>query len=181
MMANLFSRILFFKLLNWKIIGRFPSFPKYIIAVVPHTSWLDFLLGLLVRSISNEQINFLGKKELFSPLTAWFFRGLGGAPIDRSGKKGSVEAITAVFDAHDKFRIALAPEGTRKKVKKLKTGYYHIAKILKIPIVPVAFDYKNKKVVIHPVFYTSTDEIKDLVNLEKLFKGVVGFSKEKSF
>ena len=135
----------------------------------------------MVRSILNEQINFLGKKELFSPLTAWFFRGLGGAPIDRSGKKGSVEAITAVFDAHDKFRIALAPEGTRKKVKKLKTGYYHIAKILKIPIVPVAFDYKNKKVVIHPVFYTTTDETKDLGNLEKLFKGVVGFSKEKSF
>ena len=99
--------------------------------MVPHTSWLDFLVGLLVRSISNEQINFLGKKELFSPLTAWFFRGLGGAPIDRSGKKGSVEAITAVFDEHDKFRIALAPEGTRKKVKKLKNSPEELKKLSK--------------------------------------------------
>ena len=180
-MFKLFSRILFYKFLNWKITGRFPSFPKYIIAVVPHTSWLDFFLGLVVRSISNEKINFLGKKELFSPLTAWFFRGLGGAPIDRSGKQGSVEAITTIFNAHDKFRIALAPEGTRKKVKKLRTGYYHIAKNLKIPIVPVAFDYKHKKVIIHPVFYTTKDETKDLVALEKLFKGIKGFSKEKSF
>ena len=102
-MIKLFSRILFYKFLNWKITGRFPSFPKYIIAVVPHTSWLDFFLGLLVRSISNEQINFLGKKELFSPLTAWFFRGLGGAPIDRSGKQGSVEAITTIFNAIHRF------------------------------------------------------------------------------
>ena len=119
-MGNLISRFIFFKLLNWKLIGRFPTLPKYIVAVVPHTSWLDFFVGLMVRSISKEQINFLGKKELFSPLTSWFFRGLGGAPIDRLGNRGSVEAISAVFNAHKKFRIALAPEGTRKKVNKLK-------------------------------------------------------------
>lgn len=167
--------------MNWKIIGHFPGFPKYIVAVVPHTSSLDFFVGLLVRSILKEQINFLGKKELFTPLTAWFFKSLGGAPIDRSGKRGSVEAIIEVFDAQDKFRLALAPEGTRRKVKKLKTGYYHIAKKLKIPIVPVAFDYKNKKVVVHPVFNTTSNEERDLNDLEKLFRGVEGFSKAKSF
>lgn len=180
-MGNAFARLIFFKIMNWKLIGMFPAHAKYIVAVVPHTSWLDFFMGLMVRSISKEQINFLGKKELFSPLTAWFFRGLGGAPVDRSGKLGSVEAIAAVFNAHDKFRIALAPEGTRKKVKKLKTGYYHIAKKLQIPIVPVAFDYGNKKVVVHPTFYTTKNEAKDLETLENLFKGVEGFSKEQSF
>ena len=180
-MGNLISRFIFFKLLNWKLIGRFPTLPKYIVAVVPHTSWLDFFVGLMVRSISKEQINFLGKKELFSPLTSWFFRGLGGAPIDRSGNRGSVEAISAVFNAHEKFRIALAPEGTRKKVNKLKTGYYHIAKKLQIPIVPVAFDYKNKKVVVHPNFYPTQDEALDLKTLDQLFKGVEGFSKENSY
>jgi len=180
-MGNLFSRFVFFKILSWKIMGHFPKFSKYIVAVVPHTSWLDFFIGLMVRSISKEQINFLGKKELFTPLTAWFFKGLGGAPIDRSGKRGSVEAIVAVFDAHDKFRLALAPEGTRRKVKKLKTGYYHIAKNLQIPIVPVAFDYKNKKVIVHPAFYPSDNQASDLNHLEQLFKGVEGFSKAKSF
>ena len=142
---------------------------------MPHTSWLDFFLGLLVRSISNEQINFLGKKELFSPLTAWFFRGLGGAPIDRSGKQGSVEAITTIFNAHDKFRIALAPEGTRKKVKKLRTGYYHIAKNLKIPIVPVAFDYKNKNISKNKILIAVTekrnkDQIDKLVDIFRKHK-----------
>lgn len=180
-MFRFFSKLIFYKLLRWELVGQFPSLPKYIVAVVPHTSWLDFFVGLLVRSISGESINFIGKKELFNPGTAWFFRALGGAPIDRSGNQGSVESIAAVFNAHEKFRIALAPEGTRKKVAKLRTGYYHIAKRLQIPVVPVAFDYANKRVIIHPNFHVSGDEQKDLQNLEDLFRGVVGYSKEKSF
>ena len=181
LMFRLLSKGIFFKLLKWEMQGHFPTLPKYIVAVVPHTSWVDFFLGLLVRSISGESINFVGKKELFTPLTGWFFRSLGGAPIDRSGNKGSVESLAEVFDAHQKFRIALAPEGTRKKVEKLRTGYYHIAKRLQIPIVPVAFDYANKKVVVHTNFYTTDNETRDLKALETLFKGVVGYSKENSF
>jgi len=180
-MFRLLSKGIFFKLLKWEMQGHFPTLPKYIVAVVPHTSWVDFFLGLLVRSISGESINFVGKKELFTPLTGWFFRSLGGAPIDRSGNKGSVESLAEVFDAYQKFRIALAPEGTRKKVKKLRTGYYHIAKRLQIPIVPVAFDYTNKKVVVHTNFYTTDNETRDLKALENLFKGVGEYSKENSF
>ena len=50
--------------------GTFPTLPKYIVAVVPHTSWVDFMLGIIVRSISGESINFVGKKELFGPLSS---------------------------------------------------------------------------------------------------------------
>ncbi|MDB4227229.1 1-acyl-sn-glycerol-3-phosphate acyltransferase [Flavobacteriaceae bacterium] len=163
------------------MIGTFPTLPKYIVAVVPHTSWVDLILGVIVRNISGERINFVGKKELFGPLTGWFFRALGGAPIDRSGNKGSVDSMIAVFNAHTKFRIALAPEGTRKKVTQLRTGFYHIAKRLQIPIVPISFDYENKKVVIHPIFNTSKNEKKDMDTLESIFKGVVGYSKKNSF
>ncbi|MDA7570643.1 1-acyl-sn-glycerol-3-phosphate acyltransferase [Flavobacteriaceae bacterium] len=163
------------------MIGTFPTLPKYIVAVVPHTSWVDLILGVIVRNISGESINFVGKKELFGPLTGWFFRALGGAPIDRSGNKGSVDSMIAVFNAHTKFRIALAPEGTRKKVTQLRTGFYHIAKRLQIPIVPISFDYENKKVVIHPIFNTSKNEKKDMDTLESIFRGVVGYSKKNSF
>ena len=180
-MFRFLSKNIYFNIMNWTMVGTFPSIPKYIVAVVPHTSWLDIFVGLLVRSISGESINFVGKKELFNPLTGWFFRSLGGAPIDRSGNKDSVESISAVFDAHQKFRIALAPEGTRMKVDKLRTGYYYIAKRLKIPIIPVAFDYENRKVIVHPNFYPTNDEQKDLKVLETIFKGVCGYSKNKSF
>ena len=75
-MHSLF-KFIYTRILGWELVGVFPTLPKYIVAVVPHTSWLDFFIGLLVRSISRETINFVGKKELFNPLTSWFFRGLG--------------------------------------------------------------------------------------------------------
>tara|TARA_A100001011_G_C14322375_1_gene851484 strand:+ start:3620 stop:4192 length:573 start_codon:yes stop_codon:yes gene_type:complete len=180
-MFRLFSELIFLRLLGWNIEGRFPKLLKYVVAVVPHTSWIDFFVGLMVRTISGEQINFVGKKELFTPYLGWVFKLLGGTPIDRSGPGGSVKSIVKIFIEHKKFRIALAPEGTREKVEQLKTGYYHIAKQLKIPIVPVTFDYRNKRVIIHPKFYTTNNESGDLKKLETLFKGFVGFSKEKSF
>ena len=114
-MIQKLSKIIFFHFLKWRLIGDFPKLPKYIVAVVPHTSWVDFFLGLLVRSISGEDIRFVGKKELFSPLAGWFLRYLGGVPVDRSGNKGSVESIIEIFNLHKKFRVAFAPEGTRKR------------------------------------------------------------------
>tara|TARA_Y100001935_G_C17265818_1_gene489099 strand:+ start:332 stop:874 length:543 start_codon:yes stop_codon:yes gene_type:complete len=180
-MFRLFSKFFFLKLLGWKIEGKFPKLLKYVVAVVPHTSWVDFFVGLMVRSILGEKINFVGKKELFTPYFGWFFRLLGGIPIDRSGAGGSVQSIVRLFKENKKFRIALAPEGTRKKVKQLKTGYYHIAQELKIPIVPVTFDYTNKKIIVYPSFYSTNNKFMDLKKLENLFRGFNGFSKAKSF
>ena len=180
-MKQRLSRIILFHLLKWRLIGDFPKLPKYIVAVVPHTSWVDFFLGLLVRGVSGEDIRFVGKKELFPPLVGWFFKYLGGVPVDRSGNKGSVETIIEIFNLHEKFRIALAPEGTRKKVNKLRTGYYFIARELEIPIVPVAFDYENRKVIVYENFYASKNHDEDLIKLENLFKGIVGYFRSKSF
>ena len=41
-MKQRLSRIILFHLLKWRLIGDFPKLPKYIVAVVPHTSWVDF-------------------------------------------------------------------------------------------------------------------------------------------
>ena len=87
-MFRLFSKFFFLKLLGWKIEGKFPKLLKYVVAVVPHTSWVDFFVGLMVRSILGEKINFVGKKELFTPYFGWFFRLLVGIQIDRSGSGG---------------------------------------------------------------------------------------------
>ncbi len=179
-MGNFISRFIFFKLLRWQFKGVFPTFNKYIVAVVPHTSNYDFLMGLIVRSISQEQINYVGKKELFNPLTAWFFKGLGGAPINRGKREKTVDAIARIYNNREKFRLAIAPEGTRKKVTEWKTGFYHIAKAASIPIIPVAFDYGKKEVVVHPPFYPTEDMDQDFAELKKLFKGVVGKIPENS-
>ncbi len=174
------SEIFLLKIFKWKILGRFSKLPKYIIAVVPHTSFYDFFVGILVRTIINEKINFVGKKELFRPFTGWFFKMMGGVPVDRDSNKNSVDLIVEIFNKREKFKLAIAPEGTRNKVDKWKTGFYYIALKAKIPIMPVALDYTNKKVIIYPLFYPSGDIDGDFNKLKKIFNGVLGYNPEKS-
>ena len=169
------SHFIYFKLLGWTMEGEFPShLNKFVLIVVPHTSWWDFLLGLLVRKVLNEEINYIGKKGLFDSPFGWFFRWTGGAPIDRSKSNDTVSAIVKIFNEREKFRLALSPEGTRKKVEKWKTGFYHIAKQSKIPIVMVAFDYGKKEVRFSEPQMPTEDMDNDFKIYESCFKGVQG-------
>ena len=68
-----------------------------LLAVGPHTHWFDFILAILVRSFLKEPIHFLGKKELFNPITNRLFRYLGGVPVDRIGKNNTVEQAINYF------------------------------------------------------------------------------------
>ena len=70
--------------------------------------------------------------------------------------------------------MALAPEGTRKKVDRWKTGFYYIALKAKVPIIPVAFDYKTKTVKVGAAFYPTGNLEEDLKVLHKFYDGVVG-------
>ena len=92
-MFHFFSKLILLKIFKWKVVGDLPKLPKCIIAVAPHTSNYDFMVGIMIRSILKEEINYVGKKELFNPLTSWFFVGLGGAPLNRKGNQNVVEGI----------------------------------------------------------------------------------------
>ncbi len=175
------AKFLFFKVMGWRIEGGFdPKIKKAVIIVVPHTSWHDFYIGVFTRRILKIQINFIGKAELFRwPLGA-YFRWMGGVPLDRTPGQNKVEAIAEIFRNKEEFRLALAPEGTRKKVSDWKTGYYYIALAANVPIIPVAFDYTSKAVIINEYFYPTGDIIKDTEILRSYFTGVLGKKKEFS-
>ncbi len=170
-----FTKFIFYKLLGWKIKGSFdPSIKKAVVIVVPHTSWHDFYVGALARRILKAEINFVAKKELFRWPFGWYFRWMGGAPLDRTAGQNKVEAIASVFNEKEEFRLALAPEGTRKKVDAWKTGYYYIAKAANVPIIPVSFDYKTKTVIVNAPFYITGNIEEDTVKLHSFYEGVVG-------
>jgi 1-acyl-sn-glycerol-3-phosphate acyltransferase len=168
--------ILLFKLMGWKIEGSFPvDLKKYIIAVAPHTSNWDFVIGVMARSILRLQRGrFLGKDSLFKPPFGWFFRWMGGYPVDRSGKQDMVQQVVDIFNTHDEFILALAPEGTRKKVSKLRTGFYYISLNAKVPIIPCGFDFKRKRVFVGQIFLPSGEMENDLDELLKFYKGISG-------
>ena len=171
------SKFIFHKIIGWKMTGHFPNqLNKYIIIVAPHTSSLDFFVGMLVRSIIPEikKAKYLGKKELFRPPFGWIFSALGGYPVDRSRHSNLVDAIVEIFNSKEEFIIALAPEGTRKYVGKLKTGFYYIAKNAGIPVIMVGFDYAKKEVKISGPFYTGEDFEEDMKFITTFFKAISG-------
>ena len=178
------AKFIYFKILGWRIVGNTDiskyNIKKAVIIAVPHTSWHDFYIGVLLRAVLDVKVNFIGKKELFVFPIGWFLRKLGGAPIDRQTKENKVKAIAELFHSRDEFRMALAPEGTRKKVSRWRTGFYYIAKEAKVPIIMFTLDFENKQNKISEPFYPTEDKVADFKFMHEFFKGVKGKIPENS-
>lgn len=167
------SRIIL-KTRGWKVVGEFPSLNKYVIIMAPHTSNWDFIISLLVRSATDLKSRFLAKDSLFKPPVGWLFKKLGGYPVDRSKSKRLVDKVIDIYNKEDLFIVTIAPEGTRKKVKDWKSGFYYIAHGANVPIVMAAIDYGTKEVKISEPFYPTGDYEKDLLEIKSFYKGVKG-------
>ena len=172
-MIRVLSKFILNKIIGWRVIGYLPKNEKYVIAVVPHSSYFDLIIAVLIRTYSGLKIKFIGKKELFNPITSYLFKFLGGIPVDRTKKSNIVDEVVELFELNKIKILAIAPEGTRKRVEKWKTGFYYIALKAKLPILMVSFDYIRKEVKINDKFYPSGDIDKDFIELEKKVNDVV--------
>lgn len=170
-----FSKFILHTLLGWKIVNRFPEdLKKYVVIAAPHTSWQDFPIGILTRNTTGIKINYIGKDSLFKGPFGFLFRWLGGTPVDRSKNNNLVDAIVDIFNSREEFRLALSPEGTRKKTERWKTGFYFIAKGAKVPIVMATLDFGKKEVKISEPYYPTDDQEKDFQVFYNFYKDVKG-------
>lgn len=168
-----------FKIFGWRLVGEIPStLKKSIIIVAPHAEWVDFLLGLFARASLKTKVYFLGKAELFKGLFGFIFRWLGGKPVDRFSNNGMVDSVVEMFNATERLHIALAPEGTRKAVSKLRTGFYYIALEAKVPIVMIVFDYPNRRIITRKPFYLSGNMEEDFREIALYYNQFDGVKKE---
>ena len=143
--------------------------------MAPHTSGWDVVVGVLYRAVIGiREARFFGKKELFDSPFGFIFKWLGGTPVDRFSKQNLVEQAVDLFNKNESFILALSPEGTRKRVDKLRTGFYYIAKGAKVPIVMAGFDFKNRKLLLSEPFYTSDNEEEDLRKIIGFFAPIQG-------
>lgn len=171
-----------FHLWGWKIQGVIPNhLPKKLYVVVPHTSNWDFPVGILMKYAFHMKVGFIAKSSLFKWPYAWFFRALGGIPVNRKKSQGFIEAVVERINEREEFCTAIAPEGTRNKVNKLKSGFYYISKKANIPIVYVKFDWKNM-IVDFSEPRMAADDIKEEIDYAtNHFKDTVGRIPENSF
>ncbi|MBX2845792.1 MAG: 1-acyl-sn-glycerol-3-phosphate acyltransferase [Saprospiraceae bacterium] len=169
-----------FKIFGWKVVGHFPfDTRKTIIVAAPHTSNWDFFVGLGTRSILRFNSSFLIKKSWLSkPVIGALLRKAGGVGVDRSKNVKLTDQIAEIFNQREEFRIAIAPEGTRKYNPDWKTGFWHIAKKANIPLLPVTFNYVKKEVEFLDLFHLTDDKDSDIERLKSLYRDIPGKNPE---
>lgn len=158
---------------KWTVVGEVPTPRKFVLIAAPHTSNWDFpnFLGLTVDL--GIRPYFMGKLSLFRwPLTG-FMRQMGGIPVDRRASRDMVQQMVAEFQRRAEFILTVAPEGTRSKTKKWKTGFYHIAMAAKVPMVVGMMDYGRKTGGLGPMIWPTGDFRADMEKVFAVYKNCI--------
>ena len=79
-----------------------------------------------------------------------------------------------MFSQYKSLHIAITPEGTRKDVDKIKTGFYHIALKANLPVILIGFDYPKKAVVVSDPIHLQNDFQKDMTVIYDFFLTIGG-------
>jgi 1-acyl-sn-glycerol-3-phosphate acyltransferase len=162
------------RLLGWRVEGEVPNLPKFVIALAPHTSNWDFVVGMATMFALDLNLAFLGKHTLFRGPFAPLLRWMGGIPVDRSSPHGVVPESVRAFTAADRRVLAIAPQGTRHGDGRFRSGFLHIARGAGVPILLAAMDYRERCVHLGPVIEPGADCGADLATVEARFAGVRG-------
>ena len=180
------------KLTGWKVDENVPKeIRKCIVIAAPHTSNWDFWYAMAAFKIYRLKIRFTVKKEWMKFPFSLLMKPLGGIGIDRSPKVAGenrlshTEAMINLFDENPDLVVLFTPEGTRSRVEKWKTGFYHVALGAGLPICIAYCDYKKKIAGIAKVIFPTNYE-KDMREIMQFYQTVTpkfpqNFSVDKEF
>ncbi len=157
---------------GWRMVGAFPDIPRLVLIGAPHSSNWDGIWGFAAKLALGLDIKILGKRELFWWPLGPVLRRLGVIAVDRSAAAGVVEQVAAMIHAREKFWFGLAPEGTRKRVERWKTGFWKMAKAADVPVLPAYFHYGQKVIGIGPPFALGEDMTADIARIRSWFRNV---------
>ena len=150
---------------GWTIAGDWPDLPRLVVIAAPHSSGWDAYWGLAAKLAMGVDITFIAKAELFRGPLGWLLRKLGGVPVDRSAPGGLVDQTVEQIRGASRMYFVLAPEGTRKRVERWKTGFWKIAKAANVPILTMYFHYPDKVIGFGPIIHPSDDPEADMAKI----------------
>jgi 1-acyl-sn-glycerol-3-phosphate acyltransferase len=158
---------------GWQVDYRGLPGPKGIVIVYPHTSNWDFIVGLLAKWVIGEPMRWIGKESLFRGITGAtlgrLMRLWGGRPVDRHHASGAVEQLAQLMDSEPWFWLALSPEGTRKHQAYLRSGFYHLALRMKVPVGLAYIDFAHRRIGVTDFVTMTGDEAADLATLRGFY------------
>lgn len=165
---------LFLKLMGWGSEGGTPSPSKYVLIAAPHSSNWDLPYLLAFAAIYDVKIQWMAKHTIFVPPFGWFFKAMGGIPIQRHIRLNRVENTANLFHERDELILVVAAEGTRAYTEHWKSGFYHIARTAGVPIVLSFLDFKRKLGGFGPAIMPSDDVKSDMDQIRKFYAEMEG-------
>lgn len=158
---------------GWRMAGSLPDLPRLVLIGAPHSSNWDGVWGFAAKLALGLDLKVLGKDSLFRvPLLGFILRRLGVIPVDRSAAHGVVEQAAGMIRDSAKLWFGLAPEGTRRRVERWRTGFWKIAKAADVPVLPAYFHYGRREVGFGPLFTLGDDMQGDIERIQRWYRGV---------
>ncbi len=173
--------ILLLKISGWRTEGTLPDIPKFVMIAAPHTSNWDFPIMMFIAFKLRGKLYWMGKDTIFRKPFEGFLKWLGGIPIDRSRSSNVVGQMVDKFHETDRLILTIPPSGTRKRVKKWKSGFYRIASGANVPVVLGFLDFKRKTGGIGPVVTLTGDMEQDMKGIRAFYSNIAGKYPEKTF
>lgn len=160
---------------GWRAIGQVPR--TGIVVGAPHTSNWDYVLMLLVMWNGGVPPRVLIKREFFRGPLGWFLRLNGGIPTDRDNPTGLVRDLVAQAAAGP-FLLIIAAEGTRKKTRYWKSGFYRLAQSTGLPISLAFVDRPSRTAGFGPTMRPSGDVVADMDQIRLFYADKRGIRPE---
>lgn len=160
---------------GWEAVLAPPPGPKFVAAVAPHTSNMDFWAGILWRWATRTPARWVAKRELFVFPLGRVLRAWGGLPVDRArGRSNFVGAVVSAIRQEPEIMLAVAPEGTRARGEAWKTGFYYMALEAGVPIGVTVFDWGRRRVGVVGYVQPTGDIEADFAQIRDLLRDVRG-------
>ena len=164
-----------FSVRGWKMDVNLPNgYEKCVVIAAPHTSNWDFVFSLAVFFKLDIPVRFLAKKELFIWPFKELLKSLGGLAVQRNKKLKLVDTIIDMFNQNEKLMLMIPAEGTRSKVERWKTGFYHAALGAKVPVLLGYLDYKTKTAGFGPLLHLTGNPATDAGTIKAFYKNKAG-------
>lgn len=158
------------KTCGWTPVGGIAPDDKCILLGAPHTSVWDFVIAYLFYKSSGGDALCMVKEELFKWPLGPIIRKMGGIPVNRKNPAAIVLSVIREMEKRDKFHLAIAPEGTRKPIKRWKTGFHTIARETGVPVYLCYFDWGTKRVGIHCKLELTDDAKADMARIQGMYE-----------
>jgi len=172
-----------FKFTGWTS-GPAPKITGIVIGA-PHTSNWDFIFGFGAAILEDVKVYFSIKESWCRiPVVGRIIMNFGAIPIDRSSPgQGQSEQITKFVEKMKDQWIyfAFTPEGTRGKVEKWKTGFYHVAQDCQLPLHLAKIDYLNKNAGIFHSFHITGNKEDDIRVLQEAYSLIRGKNTDNQY